>query len=237
MLTENLSTLKIHKLTQTQYNRELELGNIDENALYLTPDEEIDLSAYAPSGYGLGTHAVLVDYRDIDTLTKNGWYKFDQSLSPVQINNHGIAYGRILVLAHDDNAVTQWLYDGSIQGHIFQRVRMNGIWGAWAAVNPRMAENVEHLTTERYGDKPVYTKLINCGAVANGMSVSGGSNITIIRQSGLLSNCALPYGSKGDEWYAYTSAVDGNIYLYCSSNFADGTYNWYHQIWYYYKED
>ena len=39
MITENLSTLKIHKLTQAQYDRELAAGNIDENALYLTPDE------------------------------------------------------------------------------------------------------------------------------------------------------------------------------------------------------
>jgi hypothetical protein len=36
---ENLSTLKIHKLTQAQYERELANGNIDKNALYLTPDE------------------------------------------------------------------------------------------------------------------------------------------------------------------------------------------------------
>ena len=47
MITENLSTLKIHKLTQAQYDRELAAGRIDENALYLTPDEEIDLSSYA----------------------------------------------------------------------------------------------------------------------------------------------------------------------------------------------
>lgn len=39
MITENLSTLKIHKLTQAQYDRELAAGNIDANALYLTPDE------------------------------------------------------------------------------------------------------------------------------------------------------------------------------------------------------
>ena len=37
MITENLSTLKIHKLTQEQYDRELAAGRIDENALYLTP--------------------------------------------------------------------------------------------------------------------------------------------------------------------------------------------------------
>lgn len=41
MITENLSTLKIHKLTQEQYQRELNAGRIDENAMYLTPYEEI----------------------------------------------------------------------------------------------------------------------------------------------------------------------------------------------------
>lgn len=47
MKTENISTLKIHKLTQEQYDRELANGNIDENAIYLTPDENVDLSIYA----------------------------------------------------------------------------------------------------------------------------------------------------------------------------------------------
>lgn len=40
MITENLSTLKIHKLTKEQYDREFEAGRIDPNALYLTPDEQ-----------------------------------------------------------------------------------------------------------------------------------------------------------------------------------------------------
>ena len=39
MITENLSTLKIHKLTQAQYERELKEGRIDPNAIYLTPDD------------------------------------------------------------------------------------------------------------------------------------------------------------------------------------------------------
>ena len=47
MITENLQTLKIVKLSQEQYNRELAAGNLDGNALYLTPDEETDLSGYA----------------------------------------------------------------------------------------------------------------------------------------------------------------------------------------------
>lgn len=42
MITENLNTLKIHKLTKAQYERELAAGNIDENALYLTPAADAD---------------------------------------------------------------------------------------------------------------------------------------------------------------------------------------------------
>lgn len=38
MIMENLSTLKIHKLTQAQYEREKAAGRLDENAIYLTPD-------------------------------------------------------------------------------------------------------------------------------------------------------------------------------------------------------
>ena len=40
MNIENVSTLKIHKLTKAQYERELAAGNIDEYALYLIPDED-----------------------------------------------------------------------------------------------------------------------------------------------------------------------------------------------------
>lgn len=38
MYTNRLQTLKIHKLTQEQYNRAYRQGNIEQNALYLTPD-------------------------------------------------------------------------------------------------------------------------------------------------------------------------------------------------------
>lgn len=41
MQTQNISTLKIHKLSQEQYERERLAGNLDETALYLTPEEEI----------------------------------------------------------------------------------------------------------------------------------------------------------------------------------------------------
>lgn len=40
MKTQELSLLTINKLSQEQYNRELEAGNISEDELYLTPYEE-----------------------------------------------------------------------------------------------------------------------------------------------------------------------------------------------------
>lgn len=40
MKTENVSTLKIHKLTQEQYNREFENGTLEETSMYLTPEIE-----------------------------------------------------------------------------------------------------------------------------------------------------------------------------------------------------
>lgn len=41
--TENLSTLKIHKLSQVQYERERDAGRLDPDALYLTPDDGTDI--------------------------------------------------------------------------------------------------------------------------------------------------------------------------------------------------
>lgn len=38
MQTQNLSALKIHKLSQEQYEREVANGTLDETALYITPD-------------------------------------------------------------------------------------------------------------------------------------------------------------------------------------------------------
>ena len=44
---EILQTLNIYRITQEEYDKKLASGEIYENALYLTPDEEIDLSQYA----------------------------------------------------------------------------------------------------------------------------------------------------------------------------------------------
>lgn len=44
MITENLSTLKIHQMTQAQYDRESKAGNLEAYSIYLTPDEAQSLN-------------------------------------------------------------------------------------------------------------------------------------------------------------------------------------------------
>ena len=46
MNIENLQTLKIHTLSQEQFDREYAAGRTEKNAIYLTPDEKVDLSNY-----------------------------------------------------------------------------------------------------------------------------------------------------------------------------------------------
>lgn len=67
-ITENLSTLQIHKLTQAQYDREFAAGNINPSALYLTPDEkEIYVQPYEPQNVPDNTL-----WLDVDAVSSGG---------------------------------------------------------------------------------------------------------------------------------------------------------------------
>ena len=62
MITENVTTLKIHKLTQEQYNTALAAGNLDENALYLTPNADGTLTIANVDGLQEALDAKAPDY-------------------------------------------------------------------------------------------------------------------------------------------------------------------------------
>lgn len=47
MQIKNLNNLKLNKLTQAQYDKELAAGTLNPDEIYLTPEEELDLSGYA----------------------------------------------------------------------------------------------------------------------------------------------------------------------------------------------
>ena len=47
MIIENLTTLKINKLTKAQYEAALAAGTVSENELYMVPEESVDMSNVA----------------------------------------------------------------------------------------------------------------------------------------------------------------------------------------------
>lgn len=47
MITENLTTLKINKLTKAQYEAALAAGTVNENELYMTEESNVDLTDFA----------------------------------------------------------------------------------------------------------------------------------------------------------------------------------------------
>lgn len=64
---QNVNTLKIHKLTQEQYNQALASGNINENEIYMTPDDnELDTTKFLRAA-DVGTEATTNPV-DADTL-------------------------------------------------------------------------------------------------------------------------------------------------------------------------
>lgn len=110
MNTENLSTLKIHKLTKAQYVRERDAGNLDENALYLTPDDSINLSEYAKLNYVDENFALKSDIENIDLseyeTKSDAQTKFDSVATGKQNKLTG-AEGQVVGFDSEGNAVAQ----------------------------------------------------------------------------------------------------------------------------------
>ena len=102
MIIENVSTLKIHKLTQDQYNRALENGNIDEDALYLTPDDMAYLGAYETIEHSGNTYETKKD--SSSKLTEAKEYTDEQVAIAIEHANNLLS-GQVLPNAnhtHDD---------------------------------------------------------------------------------------------------------------------------------------
>ena len=109
MNTENLSTLKIHKLTQEQYDRELAAGRIDPNALYLTPDKEVDMSIYATESYVNDAIVGIKDGMEAELNTKLEIVEHDAYSAitlPQSKNWYSVTYGngKFVAVAYSPNA-------------------------------------------------------------------------------------------------------------------------------------
>lgn len=105
MITENLSTLKIHKLTQEQYDRELEAGAIDPNALYLTPDISILIQNDEPTNAEEGSLWI-----DMDAYGSNSSSSTSNGSGGVDLSNYALKSDiptKVSQLTNDSEYVTE----------------------------------------------------------------------------------------------------------------------------------
>lgn len=99
-------------------------------------------------------------------------------------------------------------------------------------INPPMLTGEEYRTAERFLDKPVYTKLVDCGGAEDGKTTAhnvpaGG---TIIRFAGTLGAMPLPINWT-DTYKAYVSVTSENIKINIgTSDYANRQV--YVQLWY-----
>lgn len=169
------------------------------------------LSNKAPAGFGLGEQSKeLTSDDDLNTIWQNGWYRWGSSrpqnapnMSPGS-GDAGYIFAR--VTNYNDQNILQeyWSLNQAAQNKA-RRICRNGVWGPLEWINPPMQLGVEYRTTERYNGKPVYMKLVDCGAGPNNTRKTVSANTqnveTPISCTGTFGNGTIPY-----EWFAGDSS-------------------------------
>ena len=159
----------------------------------------VALAGKAPAGYGLGGACRSID--NWDNATECGFWSSWEGLPEIAnitgYTHQGIVYQYNGIVYQDIRRV------GGSETYRLTRKRMSdGTWSEWEFDNPPMVPGVEYRTTERWNGKPVYTKLINFGAMPNNSSA--------------YANNALPATMRNAVLTGYMESVTGNVYEYSS---------------------
>ena len=214
------------------------IKNITGADIPVSVEDDTDLAAAlskkAPGGYGLGEH-VGKAVPDCNEAVVGGWYQIGAGSlnTPDLIPNH--QYATLLVVPRN-TYLTQLYYNTVATCYMAVRIKSESGWKPWEYVNPPMTPGVEYRTTERYNGKPVYVKLVNCGAIADGKTVAHGIENPnyIIRFEGIRAGKAIPQiyqKNLSNTRTVYVTAVDAtNIELTCGDS-AAGT-QCYVTLWY-----
>lgn len=165
----------------------------------------------APAGFGLGETSGSY-CADANEATAGGFYYMDASTKNTPVS----VYGTMLVIPRIPGSYTAQIiynYDGCSA----RRVLGSDISNEWEWDNPPMAPGVEYRTTERYREKPVYCKLVDCGSAANGKEVILSGVGHVVRYSGTMGDLSLPFATEGSAYYGKLDVTNTQISMYCGS--------------------
>lgn len=142
----------------------------------------------APAGYGLGGGSYqLTSANNLNTIRENGWYSWGSSSKPTNTpTGDSTTYLDVMRVTGTGSACIQEVFDVSNSSNCglkMQRIIYGSSYvSAWEWVNPPMTLGVEYRTTERWGGKPVYVKLVNFGTMPNNTQKSISVSTTGVTQ-------------------------------------------------------
>lgn len=152
MKTENLSTLKIHHMSQAQYDREAEAGRLEPHSIYITPDEAPVFDSeptknsnnYITSGSVFEavdevrnhTHfkRFLTETDDCDQLFEDGVYVYQTATVTNGLKNAPFANAAVIEVFGADSTSTQKIqraYRYGEPGYTAFRPLFGGKWSKW----------------------------------------------------------------------------------------------------------
>ena len=173
--------------------------------------KHVDLSDFAPSGYGYGgqainlgifdneddlTNAIASVYDNMDVL-ETKMIRFQGYPSNSSFNFFGVlAKGS----ANNGNLLVQCSY---YRGSLVQKSKYQGTWQPLEWINPPMVVDTQYRTAERYQGKVVHAKLVNFGSLPNnttkqvGFCSDGCTNVVSI--TAILDNGCVIHGGTGKD--------------------------------------
>lgn len=168
-----------------------------------------------------------------DTLYPNSvvWVGPTPGTTNMPLDGHGYC-----ITWADGSGYVQEIY--YTNGAHCRRLRYNdgsgSSWHSWEWVSPPMVVGTEYLTAERWMNKPVYTKIINCGTASNGKEVEYGlTGQTLIKATGIIGSFICPriHSTLDNPNSCWMEFWNQKLFIYCGSNVA-GNYIGYAQLWY-----
>lgn len=129
-------------------------------------------SAFAPSGYGLGTvGADVSDANHVFEAFRNGWFRTFSTTA-----NTAVAHGAGIALVYDANRAFHLLAK-TTAGTMRTRYTPNsdGVF-VEDLINPPMTASYEYQTIERWSGKTVYVKVVDFGALPNNTTKTVSAN-------------------------------------------------------------
>ncbi len=179
----------------------------------------------APSGYGLGGVAkTLTTFEELDSALECGWYLVltREPSDAMTLDGFSFSAAHVFVSASSGGAAVQEMtvYDTNYK---LIRTILDGTASAWEWVTPPMIPGYEYRTTERYLNKSVYTKLLDCGALPNATykDVSAGVTMTNIVSLNIVATDAdnnwryqLPYIAPNGDSRCVANVVGYSVRIY-----------------------